>query len=131
MNHLVVKGFKQGGKASITSAVQSIMRTVRLHSGTTVFIVAIVVYTYSNMPSARVCGCPSETPNFTEKNSSKHTPRGNEMLTKPASGAAGKARTLRGSLIHKLRHPAGQGLNTASLFLESIFLKQETSENKA
>lgn len=102
---------------------------VWLNCGTTVFTDTSV---YRCLPSARVYGCPSETSSFIGKPAqSAYTASRQEMVTKSASWAASKARTLWGLLLHKLWHPCQQAHNTASLSLESIFLKQERNKRKA
>ena len=62
---------------------------------------------YRCLPSARVYGCPSETSSFIGKPAqSAYTASRQEMVTKSASWAASKARTLWGLLLHKLWHLA-------------------------
>lgn len=68
MNWLVAKNFKQGRKASITSAIQGMMR---LGDGSTLGPqFSLLLFSFTDilyLPSARVCGCPSESSNFTGK----------------------------------------------------------------
>lgn len=120
------KGFKQGVKASITSAIQSMMR---IGHGSTLgprFSLLVLFTDILHLLAARVCDCHNETFNFTGKSSKQ------EMVTKPASWAANKARTpIEAHSSTNCDIPAKQGHSTASLSLKSIFLKQEVNESKA
>lgn len=94
MNRLVAKGFKQGGQASITSAIQ---RMLKIGYGSTLgpqFSLLFLCTVILHLSAARVWGCHSETFYFTGKSIKC------EMVTQPDSWAANKART---SMI--LTHP--------------------------
>ena len=131
MNRPEAKDFKQEGKASIASAVQS---TERIGYGSILgpqFSLSLLFTGVCHL--LEYMAVPVRLPTSSEKQLKAHTRPANRRwsVTKPASWAASKAGTLWGSLLHKLWHPYQQAHNTASLSLKSIFLKQEINKTKA